>query len=162
MSEETEPSIGAQLRARRIELGQPLSEFAAKTRIRQIYLEALEEDRYEAFPGEAYLTGFLKGYASELGLDPDEMVAHYRARFGGEPGELAEGILPAATVVVPARGPSPPPGALPSSRTPRRGASLAGLHEALEPPERGAGPPPGSAVGSPRLGPGPGRTRSPT
>ena len=106
MSEETEPSIGTQLRARRIELGQPLSAFAAKTRIRQIYLEALEEDRYEVFPGEAYLAGFLKGYAAALGLDPEEMVAHYRAKFGAEPGELAEGILPAATVVVPARGPS--------------------------------------------------------
>ena len=104
MSEETEPTIGTQLRARRIELGRPLSEFAAKTRIRQIYLEALEEDRYEAFPGDAYLAGFLKGYASALGLDPEEMVARYRSRFGEKAGELVEGILPAASVVESAQG----------------------------------------------------------
>lgn len=49
-----------------------------ETRISVAYLEAMESGRWEVFPAEVYLTGFLRKYASYLGLNPDEMLALYR------------------------------------------------------------------------------------
>ncbi len=62
-------TIGARLRERRCELGLDLEALAATTRIRRTYLEALENDRFDLLPGEAYVSGFLRSYAAALGLD---------------------------------------------------------------------------------------------
>lgn len=74
MTEFVDKSIGATLRERRLELGIPLEEVVTRTRIRQFYLEALEADQFEAFPGDTYLKGYLKGYAECLGLDPQGLL----------------------------------------------------------------------------------------
>lgn len=74
MSEFADTSIGATLRGRRLELGISLDEVAARTRIRKSYLEALEAEQFDVFPGETYLKGYLKGYAESLGLDPQVLL----------------------------------------------------------------------------------------
>lgn len=74
MTEFVDKSIGATLRERRVELGIPLEEVVTRTRIRQSYLEALEADQFDAFPGDTYLKGYLKGYAECLGLDPQVLL----------------------------------------------------------------------------------------
>lgn len=74
MSDLTEKSIGATLRERRLELGISFEEVVAKTRVRQSYLEALEQERFEEFPGDAYLRGYLKGYAECLGLEAQPLL----------------------------------------------------------------------------------------
>lgn len=74
MSEFADTSIGATLRGRRLELGISLDEVAARTRIRKSYLEALEAEQFDTFPGETYLKGYLKGYAESLGLDPQVLL----------------------------------------------------------------------------------------
>jgi cytoskeletal protein RodZ len=61
-------TLGEVLRARRQELGLSLVELAETTRISRSYLRALEEDRLDAFPAEAYRIGFLRTYAGVLGL----------------------------------------------------------------------------------------------
>ena len=38
------------------------------------YLEGIEHDDYSKFPGDAYMTGFVKNYANYLGLDGDDVV----------------------------------------------------------------------------------------
>jgi len=60
---------GVILRTRRLERGIPIEDIASKTMIRRAYLEALEEDRLDVFPGEVYLKGFMRVYAEVLGLD---------------------------------------------------------------------------------------------
>ncbi len=75
MTDTNETSIGARLRARREELDISLDQVVARTRIRRVYLEALEGERFDEFPGEAYLKGYLKGYAESLGLDPQPLLA---------------------------------------------------------------------------------------
>lgn len=75
MTEPSEKSIGASLRDRRLELGISFEEIVARTRIRQSYLEALEREEFESFPGDAYLKGYLKGYAECLGLDAQQLLA---------------------------------------------------------------------------------------
>jgi hypothetical protein len=72
--------IGRSLREARLARGASLEAIEAKTRIRARYLAALEEERFDELPGEAYAKGFLRTYADHLGLDGQECLALYRAR----------------------------------------------------------------------------------
>jgi cytoskeleton protein RodZ len=75
----TAPRAGAELRAARERLAWPLASVAAELRIRLSYLEALEEGRLDLLPGNTYALGFLRLYASALGLDAEETVRRFRA-----------------------------------------------------------------------------------
>ncbi len=70
--------LGTWLGEHRRQSGRSLAELAARTRIRQFYLQALEGENFDLIPGEAYLLGFLRLYAEALGLSPAEAVARYR------------------------------------------------------------------------------------
>jgi hypothetical protein len=72
--------IGRSLREARLARGASLESIEAKTRIRTRYLAALEEERFDELPGEAYAKGFLRTYADHLGLDGQECLALYHAR----------------------------------------------------------------------------------
>jgi hypothetical protein len=72
--------IGQSLREARLAQGLTLKAVEASTRIRAHYLQALEDERYDELPGEAYAMGFLRTYADHLGLDGQEYLAAYRAR----------------------------------------------------------------------------------
>ena len=71
--------VGAELRAARLRLGWRLPDVAASLRIRLPYLEAIEDGRLADLPGNAYAMGFLRGYASMLGLDAAEVARRFRA-----------------------------------------------------------------------------------
>ena len=71
--------VGAELRAARQRLGWQLPDVAAGLRIRLNYLEAIEEGRLSELPGYAYAMGFVRTYATSLGLDPDEVSRRFRA-----------------------------------------------------------------------------------
>ena len=71
--------VGAELRAARLRLGWSLPDVANGLRIRLVYLEAIEEGRLSALPGKAYAVGFVRTYATSLGLDPDEVARRFRA-----------------------------------------------------------------------------------
>lgn len=86
MSDSERPSVGTQLRQRREELGLTLAEMESKTRVRLSFLQSLEEDRIDGFPGDAYLIGFLKSYAEALGLPAAELMAELRSRIGAGSG----------------------------------------------------------------------------
>ena len=79
MTEIHRPTLGESLRAARVSKRIKLPEVAQKTRIPLERLEALEKDRYGDLPDDVYLRGAIRNYAIFLGLDPDEMVAIYRA-----------------------------------------------------------------------------------
>jgi len=72
-------SIGALLRERREALGASLAEVEAATKIRQKYLSALEADEWQLLPGEVVGRGFLRNYASYLGLEPTDIIDRRRA-----------------------------------------------------------------------------------
>ena len=94
------PRAGADLRAARERLAWPLPDAAANLRIRPAYLEALEAGELDALPGNAYAKGFLRSYASALGLDPDEMLR----RFKAEAAEVSQRTELAFLAPVPERG----------------------------------------------------------
>jgi cytoskeleton protein RodZ len=76
------PRAGGDLRAARERVGWSLRDIAAALRIRLNYLEALEAGRIAELPGNAYALGFLRTYASALGLDPNEIVRRFKAEAG--------------------------------------------------------------------------------
>jgi cytoskeleton protein RodZ len=62
--------------------GVSLADVEAGTRIRQKYLEALENGAFEELPRGAVARGFLRTYADYLGLDPDEVLRLYSRESG--------------------------------------------------------------------------------
>lgn len=66
------------LKSRREQRRISLETVQKETRISLSYLEAMESGRWEIFPAEVYLLGFLRKYASYLGLNAEEVVGLYR------------------------------------------------------------------------------------
>ena len=76
--------IGEELKAARESKGAELTELSTRLKIRSKYLKALESGEVDELPVSAYVVGYLKNYAKELGLDPDEVASRYRERHAGE------------------------------------------------------------------------------
>ncbi len=70
-------SIGNILRTERETQGRTLTEVSKAVYIKTKYLSALEEENFAAIPGEVYVKGFIRSYASYLGMDGEELVAQY-------------------------------------------------------------------------------------
>jgi cytoskeleton protein RodZ len=73
--------IGESLREARTRRGLTPADVHKAIRIRERYLTALEEERWEMLPGEAYVRGFLKTYADFLGLDGNLCLDEYNSRI---------------------------------------------------------------------------------
>jgi hypothetical protein len=73
--------IGDSLREARTRRGFSAADVHKAIRIRERYLTALEEERWDMLPGEAYTRGFLRTYAEHLGLDSQLYVDEYNARI---------------------------------------------------------------------------------
>ncbi len=73
-------SLGSYLRSER-ELRQiSLEEVAQTTRIPLRMLQRIEEDHLDELPGDVFARGFLKSYASTVGLDEDDILERYSRR----------------------------------------------------------------------------------
>lgn len=59
-----------------------LEEASEATKIGITHLKALEEDRIRDFANQAYLKGFLRIYATYLGLNSDDIARMYEKLFG--------------------------------------------------------------------------------
>ena len=70
--------VGEELREARIALGVSVEDAATQLRINKRYLMALEEGRVKDLPGAAYAVGFVRSYATALGLDADDAVRRFR------------------------------------------------------------------------------------
>jgi cytoskeleton protein RodZ len=70
--------VGSILREARNRRKVELSEVEAATRIRFRYLRAIEDEEWDVLPGGVYTRGFIRTYASFLGLDGDRLVDDYR------------------------------------------------------------------------------------
>ena len=73
--------IGGSLREARLKRNLTPADVQKAIRIRDRYLQALEEERWELLPGDAYVKGFLRTYADYLGLDGNLYVEEYNSRF---------------------------------------------------------------------------------
>jgi curved DNA-binding protein CbpA len=68
---------GALLREIREFKGVELATIAEHTKISRRYLQAIEEEDTGRLPEPAYLKGYLKQYAAEIGLNPELVAGHY-------------------------------------------------------------------------------------
>lgn len=85
--------IGATLRNARERRGLSVEELAAITRITVPVLRALERNDFDKVPGGIFARGFIRSYAREVGLDPEEMVAGFLEATGEAP--IVEPSVPA-------------------------------------------------------------------
>jgi cytoskeletal protein RodZ len=81
MPENATPGVGAYLREARESAGLSLRAIAASTKISVPTLEALEREEIARLPGGIFLRAFVRAYAQEVGLDPEEAVRRFVARF---------------------------------------------------------------------------------
>jgi cytoskeleton protein RodZ len=61
-----------------------LEEVQAATGIRPRYLEAIEQEDWDALPEEFYARSFIRKYAVFLGVDPEPLVDEYKRQQRGE------------------------------------------------------------------------------
>ncbi|HEY0839496.1 MAG TPA: helix-turn-helix transcriptional regulator [Vulgatibacter sp.] len=47
------------------------------TKLSPVAVHALETDRFDRLPGRTFVVGYLRAYASCVGLNPDEVVLRY-------------------------------------------------------------------------------------
>jgi cytoskeletal protein RodZ len=72
-------SLSEKLRTAREGKGLDFDQASKDTKISMRYLQALENEDFSGFPGEAYITGFLRNYGAYLELDTQELLSLYRA-----------------------------------------------------------------------------------
>lgn len=81
---------GQMLRAAREEKKWSFMDTEDTTKIRVRYIQALEEEDYGILPGATYVKGYLRTYAKQLGLNPDEIIALYNDSITPEAGPVLE------------------------------------------------------------------------
>jgi len=70
-------SFGENLRRERELRGVSLDEIASSTKVSVRMLQALENDDFEYLPGGIFTRGFIRAYASYLGLNEDHVIGEY-------------------------------------------------------------------------------------
>ncbi len=106
--------LGTRFRLARENKNISLRQAEQDTRIRRKYLQALEDEDLTSLPSAVYVKGFVRNYASYLGLDPTEMLALYREAMEQAPKVVTE------SAGAPAKPPPPTSAAVPSIRPPAR------------------------------------------
>jgi transcriptional regulator with XRE-family HTH domain len=85
--------LGAVFRSKREEMKLSLKEIESNLSIRMVYLQAIEEGRIGHFLSNAYALGFMRQYASFLGLDSEKLLKEYPdLRLPAEKQDFAYGI----------------------------------------------------------------------
>lgn len=95
---------GERLRVAREAKGMSLGDVAARTRIVQRFLQAVEEGRYADLPSSTYAVGFAKAYARVVDLDDVEIGRETRDEVAGI--GVARPRYEIEEIADPARGPS--------------------------------------------------------
>ncbi len=57
--------------------GVPLEEIAGATKIHIRFLQALEDNQFDALPGEVFVKGYLRSYAKAIGYDAQDLLRAY-------------------------------------------------------------------------------------
>lgn len=79
-----EEKLGQFLRRERTKKGIFLSEIAEKTCVRTYYLESIEEGDFQKLPPSLIARGFVRAYASYLGVDPDAAAEKFSSEKTSE------------------------------------------------------------------------------
>ena len=69
------------LKQAREEKGLDFDSVAQETKIKEEFLEAIEEGRFQSLPSESYALGFVKNYAKYLGINAASIVPLFRREY---------------------------------------------------------------------------------
>ena len=84
MGDPSSETFGKVLADARVARGMTLQQVSASTKIPVSKLQAIERDEIESLPGGIFTRGFVRSYAETVGLDPQETLAQFEARFPEE------------------------------------------------------------------------------
>jgi len=87
-------TIGQRLKREREARYLSVEKAAAETRIRKVFLQALEADDFSVMPSAAQGRGFLRNYAEYLHLNVDELISELQRNPVGPAEEEVSGPLP--------------------------------------------------------------------
>jgi cytoskeletal protein RodZ len=87
--------IGSRLREARDRQNLTLADVAARTRIPAAALEHIEHNAFDRLPAAVFTKGHLRAYAAVVGLDEEEIVGEYLARWPAATHELPIFRVPA-------------------------------------------------------------------
>jgi cytoskeletal protein RodZ len=79
--ERTDADFGASMRRAREARGVSLRQIADTTKLSMRALEALERNDISLLPGGIFSRAFVRSYASEIGVDPEQTVREFIAQF---------------------------------------------------------------------------------
>ncbi|MPZ19277.1 MAG: DUF4115 domain-containing protein [Luteitalea sp.] len=83
-------TFSEELRAAREQSGITLRQIAERTNVAGGLLDALERGQFDKLPGGIFSRGFVRAYAREVGLDPDEAVQRFLAECASYPAYCAK------------------------------------------------------------------------
>ena len=90
MELERSVDFGARMKRLREERGIALRQIADTTKISVSALEALERNDISRLPGGIFSRGFIRAYAEQIGMDPDDTVREFIKRFPND--SVADGM----------------------------------------------------------------------
>ncbi len=70
--------FGKKLREARLRQGYTIEQVEEETKIRKLYLNALEEENFSILPPQVYAQGFVKRYARFLNMDIEELSREFK------------------------------------------------------------------------------------
>lgn len=74
-------TAGELLQESRLKQKKTISEIALLIKIKPEYLRAIEKNAYHKLPSATFTKGFLRKYASQIGVNPDTVIAMFRRDF---------------------------------------------------------------------------------
>jgi len=125
--------LGERLRAAREARELTIDQVAEESRIQRVYLEALESESFGTFSSEVHARGFLRNYASYLGLEPEEILASYDKTRGKPPHrpKKTPSVPPLPSGVAPAQAKQSPSAPFSTPAEPRRGRASSIIGDVL-------------------------------
>jgi cytoskeleton protein RodZ len=105
---DVDDGVGKRLREARTRRKLTLPEVEAATKIRGRYLQAIENEDWDALPGDTYARAFIRTYGALLGLDGERLAEEQRrTRGSARPGERLPRVDPRPRRVTRRRRPGP-------------------------------------------------------
>jgi cytoskeletal protein RodZ len=77
----SEGDFGSRMRHAREQRGVSLRQIAETTKISVSALEALERNEISRLPGGIFSRAFVRSYAAEIGVDPEQTVREFLSQF---------------------------------------------------------------------------------
>ncbi|MFI6509959.1 helix-turn-helix domain-containing protein [Streptosporangium sp. NPDC050855] len=75
--------IGSDLADARRSMGMTVGQLSARTRIREVLIQAIERNDFSQCGGDFYARGHIRNIAKVVGLDPEAVVHRYDEQHGG-------------------------------------------------------------------------------